>query len=81
MDVYPAEVEAVLNQHPAVVQSAVIGRTVPGNEEVVAYVELLPGSAATPTDLMEYRVHWRPTSALPRSSCWMRCRPARPAKF
>jgi len=54
MDVYPAEVEAVLNEHPAVVQSAVIGRTVPGNEEVVAYVELLPGSAATPTGLMEH---------------------------
>jgi acyl-CoA synthetase (AMP-forming)/AMP-acid ligase II len=53
-NVYPAEVEAVLNDHPAVVQSAVIGRSVPGNEEVVAYVELLPGSAATPADLTEH---------------------------
>jgi acyl-CoA synthetase (AMP-forming)/AMP-acid ligase II len=26
----------------------------PGNEEVVAYVELLPGSAATPADLMAH---------------------------
>ena len=51
-NVYPAEVEAVLNEHPAVVQSAVIGRSVPGNEEVVAYVELVPGSAVTPVDLM-----------------------------
>src|SRR5205807_6084300 len=28
-NIYPAEVEAVLNEHPAVVQSAVIGRAVP----------------------------------------------------
>jgi acyl-CoA synthetase (AMP-forming)/AMP-acid ligase II len=51
-NVYPAEVEAVLNEHPAVVQSAVIGRSIPGNEEVVAFVQLLPGSAATPADLI-----------------------------
>jgi long-chain acyl-CoA synthetase len=53
-NVYPAEVEAVLNEHPAVVQSAVIGRAVAGNEEVVAFVQLLPGSAATPADLMAH---------------------------
>jgi acyl-CoA synthetase (AMP-forming)/AMP-acid ligase II len=53
-NVYPAEVEAVLNEHPAVVQSAVIGRAVLGNEEVVAFVELLPGSTATPADLMAH---------------------------
>ena len=53
-NVCPAEVEAVLNDHPAVIQSAVIGRPVPGNEEVVAYVELLPGSTATPADLMAH---------------------------
>ena len=29
-NVYPPEVEAVLNEHPAVVQSAVIGRCRPG---------------------------------------------------
>jgi long-chain acyl-CoA synthetase len=53
-NVYPPEVEAVLNEHPAVVQSAVIGRSVPGNEEVLAFVELLPGSTATPADLMAH---------------------------
>jgi acyl-CoA synthetase (AMP-forming)/AMP-acid ligase II len=51
-NVYPAEVEAVLNGHPVVVQSAVIGRSVPGNEEVVAFVQLLPGSTVAPSDLM-----------------------------
>jgi long-chain acyl-CoA synthetase len=53
-NVYPPEVEAVLNEHPAVVQSAVIGRSVPGNEEVVAFVQLLPGSSVTPSDLMAH---------------------------
>jgi acyl-CoA synthetase (AMP-forming)/AMP-acid ligase II len=53
-NVYPAEVEAVLNEHPAVVQSAVIGRAVTGNEEVVAFVQLLPGSSAKPADLMAH---------------------------
>ena len=31
-----------------------IGRSVPGNEEVVAYVELSPGSTAMPADLMAH---------------------------
>jgi acyl-CoA synthetase (AMP-forming)/AMP-acid ligase II len=53
-NVYPSEVEAVLNEHPVVVQSAVIGRSVPGNEEVVAFVQLLPGSTVTPSDLMAH---------------------------
>jgi long-chain acyl-CoA synthetase len=53
-NVYPAEVEAVLNEHPAGVQSAVIGRAVRGNEEVVAFVQLLPGSTVKPSDLMAH---------------------------
>ena len=46
-NVYPAEVEAVLNAHPAVVRSAVIGRSVGGDEEVVAFVQPIPGSPLT----------------------------------
>ena len=41
-NVYPVEVEQVLNAHPNVVQSAVVGRAVEGNEEVVAFVEVAP---------------------------------------
>ncbi|MRW90596.1 AMP-binding protein [Duganella sp. FT80W] len=42
-NVYPLEVETVLNAHPAVTQSAVVGRpAADGNEEVVAFVELDP---------------------------------------
>ena len=53
-NVYPAEVEAVLNAHAAVVRSAVVGRIVEGTqggEEVVAYVQLAPGSAASATEI------------------------------
>jgi acyl-CoA synthetase (AMP-forming)/AMP-acid ligase II len=46
-NVYPLEVETVLNAHPAVAQSAVVGRPLAdGNEEVVAYVELDPRHAS-----------------------------------
>lgn len=39
-NVYPPEVEAALNDHPAVIQSAVIGRKLPGgNEEVLPFVQ------------------------------------------
>ncbi|KWF63154.1 class I adenylate-forming enzyme family protein [Burkholderia pseudomultivorans] len=50
-NVYPVEVEQVLNAHPDVVQAAVVGRAVEGNEEVLAFVELAPGAAATETTL------------------------------
>ena len=53
-NVYPAEVEAVLNAHPAVARSAVVGRSVAGDEEVVAFVQPLPDSALTVAELAEY---------------------------
>jgi long-chain acyl-CoA synthetase len=53
-NVYPPEVEAVLNAHPDVTLSAVVGRKVPGNEEVVAFVQLRPGAAASADDLAAF---------------------------
>jgi long-chain acyl-CoA synthetase len=53
-NVYPAEVEAVLNAHKDVVQSAVVGRKVDGNEEVIAFVQLIAGSRLTPANLAAY---------------------------
>ncbi len=53
-NVYPAEVEAVLSTHSDVVQCAVVGRPVEGNEEIVAVVQLLKGTGATAQDLMAH---------------------------
>ncbi len=56
-NVYPAEVEAVLNAHASVVRSAVIGRSVQGlegGEEVIAYIQLSPDSPATTAELADY---------------------------
>ena len=55
-NVYPVEVEGVLNAHPQVSRSAVIGRPTRGNdnEEVVAFIQLLPQSQTTVTELAEY---------------------------
>lgn len=53
-NVYPAEIEAVINAHPAVLQSAVVGRAVEGNEEVVAFVQLVPGVETTPDQLHDF---------------------------
>lgn len=53
-NVYPAEIEAVLNSHRDVVQSAVVGRPVAGNEEIVAFVQLLPGASVDAESLKAY---------------------------
>lgn len=54
-NVFPAEVEAVLNSHPAVHLSAVIGRPAPqGTEEIVAFVELKPDAKVTAEALRDY---------------------------
>jgi acyl-CoA synthetase (AMP-forming)/AMP-acid ligase II len=53
-NVYPIEVEGVLNEHPAVSQSAVVGRAVASDEEVVAFVELRAGATATAEELRAF---------------------------
>jgi acyl-CoA synthetase (AMP-forming)/AMP-acid ligase II len=42
-NVYPPEVEAALNDHPQVIQSAVIGQMVEGDEQVLAFVQIAEG--------------------------------------
>ncbi len=53
-NVYPIEVEAVLNAHPSVLNSAVVGRAVEGNEEIVAFVEFVPGASTEVAELLTY---------------------------
>jgi acyl-CoA synthetase (AMP-forming)/AMP-acid ligase II len=52
-NVYPAEVEAALNVHPAVAQSAVVGREVERNEEVIAFVQPKPRPDARPCGIAD----------------------------
>jgi long-chain acyl-CoA synthetase len=54
LNVYPIEVEAVLNAHPAVLRSAVIGRTIQGDEEILAFVQPAEGASLTANELAEY---------------------------
>lgn len=54
-NVYPVEVEAVLNAWPAIQLSAVVGcPEARGNEEVVAFIELRPGQQLDMTGLQHY---------------------------
>ncbi|WP_225934701.1 MULTISPECIES: class I adenylate-forming enzyme family protein [unclassified Cupriavidus] len=53
-NVYPVEVEQVLNSHPGIVQSAVVGRQVEGNEEVVAFIELASDAPVTRDALLNF---------------------------
>jgi crotonobetaine/carnitine-CoA ligase len=53
----PSEIESIINSHPSVQESAVIG--VPsdlgsGEEEVKAYISLKPGETATPQEIISW---------------------------
>ncbi|MCC5969132.1 MAG: AMP-binding protein [Pararhodobacter sp.] len=50
-NIYPPEVEAALSGCPGVVQVAVVGRAVPGNEEVIAFA--ITDGTVTPEALRE----------------------------
>ncbi|MFM9976224.1 MAG: class I adenylate-forming enzyme family protein [Beijerinckiaceae bacterium] len=56
-NVYPAEIETVLNAHADVVQCAVIGRRVQGDEEIIAFVEITSGSGLDAGALKEFTGH------------------------
>lgn len=53
-NVYPVEVEQVLSSHPDIVQAAVVGRQVAGNEEVVAFVETVGNATLDCASLEQY---------------------------
>lgn len=53
-NVYPPEVEAALNDHPQVIQSAVIGRMRDGDEEVLAFVQVAEGDLPDAGELRDF---------------------------
>ena len=54
-NIYPKEIEAVLHQHHAIQEAAVVGRPDPVHgEQPVAYLVLRPGAHATPEELIEH---------------------------
>jgi acyl-CoA synthetase (AMP-forming)/AMP-acid ligase II len=65
-NVYPTEIEAALDAHPAVLQAAVIGQSIGADEEILAFVQKVPGSALTVAELHRHAAsllspHKRPT--------------------
>jgi long-chain acyl-CoA synthetase len=54
-NVYPRDLEEVFNEHPAVAQSAVVGKYDDRYGDIpIAFVELVPGAQASEQELMEY---------------------------
>jgi len=53
-NVYPPEVEAALNDHAQVIQSAVIGRMKDGDEEVLAFVQIAEGDTLDAEELRAF---------------------------
>ncbi|NRB05592.1 MAG: acyl--CoA ligase [Rhodobacteraceae bacterium] len=53
-NVYPPEVESALNDHPDVVQSAVVGQKVGFDEKPVAFVQSAPGAEVTESALKAF---------------------------
>ena len=55
-NVYPPEVEAALNDHPQVIQSAVVGHMVAGDEKVLAFCQVPDKCTLTPDILAAFLV-------------------------
>ncbi|KIC48243.1 class I adenylate-forming enzyme family protein [Tateyamaria sp. ANG-S1] len=53
-NVFPPEVEAALNDHPDVIQAAVVGRSNGGDEEVLAFVQVPQDGGPSEEDLRAF---------------------------
>ncbi|MBD3664555.1 class I adenylate-forming enzyme family protein [Sulfitobacter aestuariivivens] len=53
-NVYPPEVEAALNDHPQVIQSAVIGQMVGGDEKIYAFVQVAEDTSLSVQSLQAF---------------------------
>ncbi|MCZ6859936.1 MAG: AMP-binding protein [Alphaproteobacteria bacterium] len=77
-NVSPVEVEEVLNAHPEIVQSAVLGVPLDGDEMVVAFVEPIEGSAITEPELLAFARERLASYKRPARVGLMRALPAAP---
>lgn len=78
LNVYPVEVEQAINAHSDIVQSAVVGRTVGHNEEVVAFVEKREGSSLDAATLQQYLREKLAPYKVPTEVCFLDALPAAP---
>jgi carnitine-CoA ligase len=63
----PYDVESVLNRHPAVFESVVVGVPSPlGEEDVKAFVQLKPGAEVEPKELFEFCAEHLPFFMVPK---------------
>ena len=63
----PYDVESVLNRHPAVFESVVVGVASPlGEEDVKAFVQVRPGHSVEPRELFEFCARELPFFMVPR---------------
>ncbi len=53
-NVYPPEVEAALNDHPLVIQAAVVGQMQDGDEKVMAFVQVAPDAIPSEAELRKF---------------------------
>ncbi len=53
-NVYPLEIETLLNSHPFIVHSAVVGKPISGNEEIHAFVEINKNSSLTNVEIAKF---------------------------
>ncbi len=77
-NVYPAEVEGVLNDHPAVTHSAVVGRQIEANEEVVAFVQRKSGCSVSEVELGTFAADRLAPYKVPTTIVVMEALPAGP---
>lgn len=78
-NVYPEEVEQSINAFPAVRQSAVVGRAVEGNEEVVAVIEVRAGMTIDPDALKTFLRERLSPYKIPAQICIVAHLPAAPS--
>jgi long-chain acyl-CoA synthetase len=77
-NVYPPEVEAALNDHPRVVQAAVVGRQKDGDEEVLAFVQVADMNYVTAEELRSFVAERLAGYKRPRQIILVKALPAAP---